>query len=134
MCSSSVLLPSWSCRLWFCCYCCSWCIHAAVVTVTVLCCCCFFLLLLLRDKLSFFFCCCCLFVVVNAYSPYWLYISWCSLHLSSPSLAFSACVHCVFLGVLQKSYTNWRSVYDFLKILWFLLVKSRTDCRMAFFF
>ena len=69
---------------------------AAIVALTVLCCCCFFLLLLLWGKLSFFFCCCCLFVVVTACSPYWLHFSWCLLHLSSPSLVFSVCVHCVF--------------------------------------
>ena len=83
--------------------------------VTVLCCCCFFLLLLLRGKLSFFFCCCYFFVVVTACSPYWLCFSWCSLSLSSPSLAFYACVHCVFFGVLRKSYTDCQFVYDFLK-------------------
>ena len=77
-------------------------VRVVTVVVIVLCCCCFFLLLLLRGNLSFFFCCCCLFVVVSACSPYWLCFSWCSLRLSSPLLAFSACVHCVFLGVLRK--------------------------------
>ena len=87
-------VPPWPCH--------SCCVHATAAAVIVLCWCCFFLLLLLRGKLSFFFCCCCLFVVVTACSPYWLRFSWCSLRLSSPSLAFSMCVHCIFVGGLQK--------------------------------